>query len=217
MVEILDERRSLLNALDPFKYFSRDAPTEDFEDVLSEELKYATRVNDIAFESRHDIDQLTLEKSEESDNWLLCAHLKLREATDVGDYEWKREDDGNGIVRRWVDLYEFPADLVDEERLKKYAVVLDHYDEFKNKSPKNGYPGGKTRTVKEKLERADIPVVDDVNLTPHFELQDEIAEREAEIMELYRAVDDIVYEMYGLSDVEIEIVEEENGVGLELK
>lgn len=216
MVEMLDERRSLLDALDPFKYISRDASTENFEDVLSEELKYASRVNDIAFESRHDIEQLSLEKSEESDNWLLRAHLKMREATGDGDYGWKREDDDNGIVRRWVELYEFPANLVDEERLKKYVVVLENYDGFVNKSPKNGYPGGKTRTVKDKLERADLPVVDDIDLTPYFKLQDEIAEQESEIMELYHAVDDIVYEMYDLSDDEIETVEEENGVGLEL-
>jgi hypothetical protein len=217
MVEILGKRRSLLDALDPFKYLSRDAPIDGFVDILSEELKYATQVSDIAFESRHDIDQLTLEKLEESDSWLLRAHLKLRETTDTGDYEWKRKDDGNNIVYRWVDLYKFPADLVDEERLEKYAVVLDYYDEFENKSPKKGYPGGKTRTVKEKLERADLPVVDDVDLTPYFELQDEIAKRESEIMEIYRAIDGIVYEMYDLSDDEIKTVEEENGVGLELK
>jgi len=215
--DMLNERRSLLDALDPFKYFSRSAPTGNLEEVFSEELKYATQVNDIAFESRHDIDQLTLVKSEESDNWLLRAHLKLREATDGGDYEWKREDDSNNIVRRWVNLYKIPSDLVDEARLKKYAVVLDYYDEFENKSPKNGYPGGKTRTVKEKLELTDLPVVDTVDLTPYFELQSEIAERESEIMELYRAVDDIVYEMYGLSDGEIETVEKENDIGLELK
>ncbi|ELY66857.1 Eco57I restriction-modification methylase domain-containing protein [Natrinema versiforme] len=217
LVELLEERRALRDALDPFKYISRDAPTEDFEAVLAEELKYATRVDDIAFESRHDIDRLTLANSEESDEWLLRARLKLREATDDGDYDWKRNEEGNGIVRRWVDLYEFPADLVDETRLETYVVVLDHYDEFANKSPKSGYPGGKTRTVQAKLERADLPVVDNADLTPHFELRDEIAAREAEIRELYRAVDDIVYDMYDLSDEEIETVESEIGVGLTLE
>ena len=72
----------------------------------------------------------------------------MRETTGHGDYKWKREDDNNGIVRRWVDLYKSPAKLIDDGKLKKYAVVLQDYDEFVNKSPKNGYPGGKTRTVK---------------------------------------------------------------------
>jgi hypothetical protein len=217
MVDMLDERRSLLDAIDPFKYFSRDAPVEDFEDVLSDELKYASRVNDIAFESRHDIEQLSLKQSEESNDWFLRARLKMREATDDGEYQWKREEEGNGIVRRWVDLYKFPTDLVDIERLEKYSVVLSHYDEFVNKSPKSGYPGGKTRTVKDKLGRSDLPVVDDVDLSPHFALKNEVTEKESDIEELYRAIDKIVYEMYGLADDEVETIIEENGVGLELK
>lgn len=217
ITSILRERRDLLAAKDPFKYLSRGASTGSFEEVLSDELKYASRVNDIAFDSRHDIVQLSLEKRGESNNWFLRARLKLREATDDGDYEWKRKEDSNGIVRRWVDLYEFPTNLVDEERMRKYAVVLDYYDEFENKSPKNGYPGGKTRSVKEKLERADLPVVDETDLSPHFELKSEIAERESEVMELYRSIDEIVYSMYELTDGEIETVEQENGIGLRLK
>jgi hypothetical protein len=217
MVDMLGERRSLLEAIDPFKYFSRDAPVEDFEDVLSNELKYASRVNDIAFESRHDIEQLSLEQSEESDDLLLRARLKMREATDDGDYQWKRKEEDNGIVRRWINLYKFSADLVDVKRLRKYSVVLNHYDEFVNKSPKSGYPGGKTRTVKDKLGRSDLPVVDDVDLSPHFALKNEVTEKESDIEELYRAIDKIVYEMYGLADDEVETIIEENGVGLELK
>jgi hypothetical protein len=217
IADMLKQRRSLLKALDPFKYLSRNALTENFEKTLSEELKYGTQVSDIAFESRHDIDQLALEKSEESDSWFLRAYLKMRETTDDGDYEWKREESGNGIARQWVDLYKFPVNLINEQRLEKYAVVLDHYDEFKNKSPKNGYPGGKTRSIKDKLGRADLPAVDDVDLTPYFDLQDEIAGLESKILKLYRSIDEIVYEMYDLSDDEIETIEQQNNIGLNLE
>jgi len=215
MVEMLDERRSLLDALDPFKYLSRDAPTESFEDVLSEELKYASRANDIVFESQHDIEQLCLEQIDNSNDWMLRSRVKMRTMTDDG-YDWMREEEGNGIVRRWVDLYKFPADLVDTDRLQKYSIVLDYYDEFENKSPKTGYPGGKTRTVKDKLELTDLPVIDDVDLSSHFDLVTEISNMESNIMELYRAVDEVVYDMYGVSDDEISTVEEKSGIGLEL-
>lgn len=217
MVDMLDKRRSLLEALDPFKYIPRDAPTESFEEVLSEELKYASKPNDIAFESRHDIEQLNLKKSKESDKWLLSAKLKMRESTNDGDYKWKRNDDDNGIVRRYVDLYKFPDNLVNEEKMHKYSIVLDNYDEFENKSPLSGYPGGKTRTVKDKLELTDLPVIGDYNLKPYFDLQSEIIEQESKIRELYSAVNDIVYQMYGLSEDEVKTIIEEDNVGLELE
>lgn len=95
--------------------------------------------------------------------------------------------------------------------------MLENYDEFENKSPKNGYPGGKTRTMQDKLDRTDLPVVDDVDMEPYFELVAEIDSLTADIRETYAAIDQVVYALYDVSDEEIERVEETNGVGLELE
>jgi hypothetical protein len=216
IVEKLDERRDLKDALDPFKYLSRTESVDDFTEVLSDELKYASRENDIVFDSRHDLTELELVQDNDSDDWLLRGEVKMREK--VGDdYQWKRDDDdGNGIVRQWINLYRFPSDLVDDTRMRKYQVVLENYDEFENKSPNKGFPGGKTRTIQDKLEKADLPDVASVNLDLYFDLEDEISGLEDEIIELYTGVDQVVYELYNISDEEIERIEDENGVGLEL-
>jgi len=216
IVEKLDERRDLKDAFDPFKYLSRTESVDDFTEVLSDELKYASRENDIVFDSRHDLTELKLVQDNDSDGWLLRGEVKMREK--VGDdYQWKRDDDdGNGIVRQWINLYRFPSDLVDDTRMRKYQVVLENYDEFENKSPNKGFPGGKTRTIQDKLEKADLPDIDNVNLDPYFDLEDEISGLEDEIMELYTCVDQVVYELYNISDEEIERIGDENGVGLEL-
>lgn len=247
LVDRLDERARLQEALDPFEYLSRDLPVRGFSDVLGDELQYATRVDEAAFDGRHDVVALDLVRAvktdgpdrdggsgraggpdadgaagtgpeadrDGTDDWLLRARLKLREATG-DDYRWQCDGDGDGIARRWVDLYRFPGELVDGRRLRAYGVALRHYDEFERKSPKRGYPGGKTRTVGEKLALADLPVVDDVDLDPYFELADELDALESRIEALYRGVDRVVYQLYGLPPEEIERVETESGVGLEL-
>ncbi|SFS09888.1 N-6 DNA Methylase [Halomicrobium zhouii] len=217
MVEKHEKRKTLKEGLDPFKYLSRTASVNGLTDVLNEEMKYGSKVNDIVFDSRHDITDLELVEKSDSDDWVLRGQVKMREK--VGeDYQWKRDDeDGNGIVRQWVKLYSFPGNLVDQNRMRKYQVVLENYDDFENKSPKNGFPGGRTRTVQEKLEKATLPVVDSVDMDPYFDLEDEIDELEADIMEIYRGVDQIVYDLYDMSDEEIDRVEDENGVGLELQ
>lgn len=216
MADQLNERRSLIRGLDPFKYIPRTAPVGGLTDVLSNELKYGSRINNIVFDSRHDLTGLELVRDGGSDDWLLRGQVKMREK--VGeDYQWKRDnEDGSGIVRRWVDLYRFPGDLISETRMRKFQVVFEYYDEFKNKSPKKGYPGGKTRTVQDKLENTDLPLIDSADVGPYFELEDEIAELESKLMEVYRDVDRIVYDLYNISDEEIERVEDENGIGLEL-
>ena len=70
------------------------------------------------------------------------------------------------------------------------------------------FPGGKTRTVRQKLAASKLPLFDpDADLTVLDELQAEIADRSARIQATDQIIDQIVYRLYGLSDEEIAVVE----------
>jgi len=70
------------------------------------------------------------------------------------------------------------------------------------------FPGGKTRSTFEKLMKSKVPVFDEsANIAPLIELREELAEVKAKIEKTDWLIDQVVYQLYGLSEEEIEVVE----------
>ncbi len=71
----------------------------------------------------------------------------------------------------------------------------------------------KTNSLVDRLRKLTLPAVDDVadGLANYIETKARAEELEAKIEKTDRLIDEIVYELYGLTDEEIEIVEEAVG------
>ncbi|RKS78166.1 hypothetical protein BDK61_3819 [Haloarcula quadrata] len=71
----------------------------------------------------------------------------------------------------------------------------------------------KTNSLVDRLRKLTLPAVDDVRdgLASYMETVDRADELEAKIEQTDELIDEIVYELYGLTDEEIEIVEEAVG------
>ena len=80
--------------------------------------------------------------------------------------------------------------------------MLDQFNEAKS------FPGGRTNTTMKKLQRATIPAFDsDIDLTPLLELEAELAEVQKILRFTDGLIDQIVYQLYGLTDEEISTIE----------
>jgi len=70
------------------------------------------------------------------------------------------------------------------------------------------YPGGKTLSTFEKLMKSEVLVFDEsANIEPLIELREEFAELREKIEKTAWLIDQVVYQLYCLSDEEIEIIE----------
>ena len=71
----------------------------------------------------------------------------------------------------------------------------------------------KTNSLVDRLRKLTLPTVDDVadGLASYIETKARAEELEAKIEKTDRLIDEIVYELYGLTEEEIEIVEEAVG------
>lgn len=70
------------------------------------------------------------------------------------------------------------------------------------------FPGGKTRSVPKKLAASKLPLFDpNADLTDYESLQVEIAHLSEQIEATDSLIDRIVYQLYGLTDDEIRVVE----------
>lgn len=108
---------------------------------------------------------------------------------------------------RITDLTETEADLIE-------AFVPVAVDEA------GGFAGfretaTKTNSLVDRLRKLTLPAVDDVRdgLESYVETMERAEELEAKIERTDDLIDEIVYELYGLTDKEIEIVEEAVGDG----
>jgi len=212
MLEYNKEKQRLEDALDPFKFLNKGVAFKKFKDVFADAIKYGeqlTGVVDIGT-VHHDIEGLRLrphnpsdrlERSDGSDRtpWLLRARLKHRDPETEWE-DWIKED-GN-IVRSEPDIYRF--ELSDEEA-RYWQQAFEVLDDFENSGT---FPGGKTRTTHEKLMKSEVPVFDDsANITPLMELREELAEVKEKIEKTDWLIDQVVYQLYGLSEEEIGVVE----------
>jgi hypothetical protein len=99
-------------------------------------------------------------------------------------------------------VYRF--ELSDEEG-RYWQQAFEVLDEFEHSS---SLPGGKTRTMHEKLMNSRVPVFDkEARIEPLIELREELAETEEKIEKTDWLIDQVVYQLYGLSDEEIAVVE----------
>ena len=186
-------------ALDTFKFINKGVSFRPFKNVFSESIKYGQQnTNKIDIGTvHHDIEALHLRP--DNKQWLLSADLKHRDPeSDWAD--WAKED-GN-IVRTTHDIFRFK--LSDKEA-RYWQQCFEVLDEFENSSK---FPGGKTRTTYEKLMKSKVPVFDEsASIEPLIELREELEVVKQKIEKTDWLIDQVVYQLYGLSEEEIEIVE----------
>ncbi|WP_241989495.1 restriction endonuclease [Halorubrum sp. SP9] len=103
---------------------------------------------------------------------------------------------------RITDLTEREADLIEHF----VPVAVDEAGGFANFRE----TATKTNSLIDRLKAIEVPDVDDVadDLENYLDTKERAAELDAKIEQTDRLIDEIVYELYGLTDEEIEIVEE---------
>jgi len=186
-------------SLDPFKFLNKGVAFKQFKDVFSEAIKLGWLLsNEIDIGTvHHDIEGLRLRP--DGEQWLLSLDLKHRNPETDWD-DWIKED-GN-IVRTTHDVFRF--ELSDEEA-RYWQQAFEVLDEFEHSST---IPGAKTRTTYEKLMKTKVPVFDDSgNIDDLIGLREDLKEVEDKIEKTDWLIDQVVYQLYGLSEEEIEIVE----------
>ncbi|GAA0530934.1 TaqI-like C-terminal specificity domain-containing protein [Halorubrum ejinorense] len=106
---------------------------------------------------------------------------------------------------RITDLTEREADLIEHF----VPVAVDEAGGFANFRE----TATKTNSLIDRLKAIELPDVDDVadNLENYLETKERAEELDAKIEQTDKLIDEIVYELYGLTDEEIEIVEEAVG------
>ena len=106
---------------------------------------------------------------------------------------------------RITDLTEREADLIEHF----VPVAVDEAGGFANFRE----TATKTNSLIDRLKAIELPDVDDVadDLENYLETKERAEELDAKIEQMEKLIDEIVYELYGLTDEEIEIVEEAVG------
>ncbi|MDB2275516.1 TaqI-like C-terminal specificity domain-containing protein [Halorubrum ezzemoulense] len=106
---------------------------------------------------------------------------------------------------RITDLTEREADLIEHF----VPVAVDEAGGFANFRE----TATKTNSLVDRLKAIELPDVDDVanDLENYLQTKERAEELDAKIEQTNRLIDEIVYELYGLTDEEIEIVEEAVG------
>lgn len=212
MLEFNKEKQHLKYALDPFKFLNKGVAFKSFSDVFADAIKYGDQLTDeVDIGSiHHDIEGLRLRPLNRSDRlersdlserapWLLSVHLKHRDP-ETGWDDWIKEE-GN-IVRSTPDIYRFE---LSDEQARYWQQSFEVLDEFENSGT---FPGGKTRSTFEKLMKSEVPVFDDSGKVDDLiDLREKLAEIKKKIEKTDWLIDQVVYQLYGLSEEEIEVVE----------
>jgi hypothetical protein len=230
MMALHEQRQKVKKALDPFKFLDRGVRFVRFTEAFAEALKYGKRLpppsEDLTIDVvHHDIDGLRLVPDEQApvlstveghvlstveghvlstvEGWRLDVQYKLRDPADEWR-SWQYEDDGRSIARVWVPVYRLPLDEA-QGRYYQYAFrVLEEFTHAKS------FPGGRTRTTFKKLQLTRVPAFDaEVDLVSLTALEAELAEVQENIAATDRLIDQIVYQLYGLTEEEIAVVEGE--------
>jgi hypothetical protein len=204
MTQLKEERQDLERAFDPFKYLPRGASATPFSAAFSDEIKYAELAQSPVdpTTAQHSIDDARLVEADGT--WVLEVRLKKRQPENWT--EWQK-DDGT-IVRAWVPVLRF-RDL-DAEKARFYRFALPRLDAFSADAFSGTiFPGGYTRTVKERLWNTPVPAYDaSIDLDDLVDLERQIQETEQNIAFTDTLIDQIVYRLYGLTEEEVAVVEE---------
>lgn len=198
------DRRELTSAFDVFTYIEKSAALARFEEVFSTEIKYGKQISSQSDLSavHHDIDALRLEPTGDEETWLLLVQLKKRDPETDWE-EWIKEEDGRAIAREWVRAFKLP---MDKQKARYYQHAFRVLEEFSNFT---SYAGGKTRSTLKKLRLTNIPAYDStLDLNPLVELTEELEEVERKIELADSLIDQLVYQLYGITDDESKLVEE---------
>jgi hypothetical protein len=100
-----------------------------------------------------------------------------------------------------VPVYRLP---LDEAQGRYYQVAFRVLDEFVHAK---SFPGGRTRTTFKKLQLTRVPAFEaDVDLASLADLGAELAAVREGIASTDRLIDQIVYQLYGLTEEEIALV-----------
>jgi hypothetical protein len=209
IIEQYKQQKKLRSALDPFKFLNKGVRFKRFSDVFSEAIKYGRQFTgeiDIGA-VHHDIEGLQLHPQNSSDDlessdesaWLLSLQLKHRDP-ETGWADWLKED--GKIVRSTQPVYQFELTEKEGRYWQQAFEVLGEFTNF------NNFPSGKTRTTHEKLMISDVPIFNaNVEIEKLVELREELADINQKIEKTDWLIDQVVYQLYGLSEEEIEIVE----------
>jgi hypothetical protein len=141
----------------------------------------------------------------ESDNTLeirLTARYKPDDEDAYETDQWGYTETEPLPALRITDLIETEADLIEAF----VPVAVDEAGGFANFRE----TATKTNSLVDRLRKLALPAVEDVQdgLESYMETKDRAEELDAKIKKTDELIDEIVYELYGLTDEEIEIVEE---------
>jgi len=141
----------------------------------------------------------------ESPNTVLIEATARYKPNDEDAYEtdqWGYTETAYLPAFRITDLTEREADLIEHF----VPVAVDEAGGFANFRE----TATKTNSLVDRLKAIDLPAVDDVadDLENYLETKERAEELDAKIEQTDQLIDEIVYELYGLTDEEIEIVEE---------
>ena len=204
MLALNNNNEEIKTALNPFKFLNKGADFQFFQTVFSNAVKYGELLTDEVDPGavRHDIESLHLVP--EDDRWVLSLDLKHRDPEE--NWAGFKRDEEDQIIRSTVPVYRFKLSETEGRYWQQAFEVLDKFEHYRN------FPGGRKRTTHEKLMQTKIPVFDEyVDINPLLELRQELTEIESKIAKTDWLIDQIVYRLYGLTEEEIEIVE--NSVG----
>lgn len=200
LLDIFIKISKINTSFNPFRAIPQSTLCKKLPSVFSDELKFCRELNeDQILQTHHDIDRLHLRKYEKK--WRLSVLLKLREKENG---EWKNTwiKDGRKIRREWKDVYEI--EMSDDKGL--YYMLV-----FKNLNKYEGVfiPGGKTRSVQQKINEMHIPSYffnEQVRqIIELMEMREKLIER---TNCLKQCVDNISYYMYGMNKFETDLARE---------
>ena len=199
MIRLHEKRRELEKAADIFRYVDTSQPFVRLDEalVLSDSQRTAGPM-DLAI-VHHDIDGLRLVR-EDDVIWTLELQAKFRDP-DQGWQDWIKEEDGHMIKRRWAPAHRLQ---LSEEKARFYRYALPRLQDFENAG---SFPGGYTRSTLKKLHLTKVPMMPDVDLSELACLDCELSETKRKIELTDDLIDQIVYKLYGLTEEEIAIVE----------
>ncbi|MDZ7844007.1 MAG: hypothetical protein U5K99_04290 [Anaerolineales bacterium] len=128
MINHRKKQKSLLSAIDLFKFFDKGIDFVIFLEAFAGEIKYGERIRDLGA-IHHDIDGLRLVPvgGGPSDAWELQVQLKLRDPAQDWQ-EWQYQEGGNFIKREWVAAYRFRD--MDKDKARFYQFALPARGQF---------------------------------------------------------------------------------------
>lgn len=182
-------------SFNPFRAIPRSTPCRKLLSVFANELRLCVELNeDKILQTHHDIEGFRLHRH--GGRWRLSVLVKLR-LKENGEWRstWVKE---NGQIRReWKGVFEIEAD---EDKGLYYTLVFDNLREYKDVF----IPGGKTRSVQQKINEAKIP---DFIFNEHVQQMIELRKTRAILYEradrLKECLDSVSYYTYGMNRSEV--------------